>query len=348
MTRVEVLPADDGGCGWYRLRYPCQQLPDVTVRDEWPRGVFQDLDGVPHLFAVDCQADVLVVQRPMNRETVLAIPLLQRQGTAVVVEIDDDFEHLPQKHPARRETAPVNNPMTNRLWLRKACERADLVTVSTPALAEVYAPHGRYAILPNLIPKRYLRYKPGTARPTVGWTGSVVTHVGDLEQTGGAVGDVLHETGAVLKVVGTGKGVAERLDYAGPVTSTGWLPVKEYPKAYARMTAAVVPLELNRFNEAKSWLKGIEAAALGVPFVASPTGPYRRLHDLGAGLLADTPDDWRTLVRRLVTDPGFHGEQQAQNREIASRLTYEEHAWRWQEAWQEAIRHHRNRYKGAA
>ena len=343
MEGIKVLPADTGGCGWYRLRYPCQVL-GIEPMQTWPKAAYANLPGHP-MKAVDLDADVFVMQRPLQRESVEAIPVLQKQGTAVVVEIDDDFQHLPTGHPARRDTSPAQNTEMNRRWLKKACDQADLVTVSTPALAEVYAPHGRYAVLPNLIPKRYLsiRAEPHDGK-RVGWTGSVVTHVGDLEVTGGA----LNRLDCDLYVVGTGKGVADRLGWTGEVHATGWTEMAEYPHAYAGMDAAVVPLALNRFNEAKSWLKGIEAAALGVPFVASPTGEYLRLHGLGAGLVAGTPGEWYDHLRLVLTEVSYWEEMRDVGRSVAAGLTYEEHAWRWLEAWQEAIRHHRHRYRGAA
>lgn len=337
---VRVVPADDGGCGWYRLRHPARVLGIEC--QTLPKALFHDIDGQPMIRALDCDADVIVIQRPLQRETVQAIKVLQRQGTAVVVEIDDDFHALPPGHPARPDTDPANNATFNRAWLKKACLQADLVTVSTPALAERYAPHGRYAILPNLIPADYLNIRGGKGRQ-VGWTGSVATHVGDLEVTGGGVAQAITEHDSELRVVGTGKGVAERLGYTGKVQATGWVPIAKYPSAYSRMHVAVVPLALNPFNEAKSWLKGIEAAALGVPFVASPTSEYRRLHQLGAGRLAESPADWYDEVSSLLTDASYWEAQRAAGRETASHLTYEEHAWRWAEAWQEAIHHYRHR-----
>ena len=376
---VLVRPADNGGCGHYRLRQPASHLngQGVTVTETWPSATFEDGPLGTRIRHVDCTADVLVLQRVMEPEVVQAIPVLQRQGTAVVVEIDDDFEHLPHGHPARRGTtatldttptgpAPrgvlprgigvrpthdlqVVTPKAQRRWLREACMAADLVTVSTPALAAVYAPHGRVAVLPNLVPDHYLDLPlpvhDGPVR--VGWTGSTHTHVGDLDVTDGAVAQAVEDSGAALWVVGTGDGVAAGLGME-PDHCTGWMELDDYPAAYAELDVAIVPLAPNPFNEAKSWLKGLEAGALGVPFVASPTGPYRQLHDLGAGLLAATPAEWRRHVTRLACIDEARLEHAERGRDVAARLTYGEHAWRWLEAWHEAIRHHRHRRSSAA
>ena len=62
-----------------------------------------------------------------------------------------------------------------------------------------------------------------------------------------------------------------------------------YTSSVAELGVGLVPLLDSAFNRAKSWLKGLEYAALGVPFVASPTPEYVKLAGLGAGLLADDP-----------------------------------------------------------
>jgi hypothetical protein len=105
---------------------------------------------------------------------------------------------------------------------------------------------------------------------------------------------------------------------------------------------AIVPLAANAFNEAKSDLKGLEALALGVPFVASPTGPYLDLakatHE--AGLIAFTPAGWRMHLTALVERPMMREAMAAEGREyVREHRTVEGQAWRWLEAWDHAVKH---------
>lgn len=60
---------------------------------------------------------------------------------------------------------PTTNREQNGKWLGVAWERADLVTCSTPALAERYGKHGRVAILPNYVPASYLEIARHNHRP---------------------------------------------------------------------------------------------------------------------------------------------------------------------------------------
>jgi hypothetical protein len=113
------------------------------------------------------------------------------------------------------------------------------------------------------------------------------------------------------------------------------------------MDVGIVPLEDTDFNAAKSRLKGLEMAAVGVPFVASPRDEYQRLHRLGAGLLADRPRDWRRHLTRLVRDGDYREELADRGRAVAAAETYENHADRWWAAWQRAA-DNRTKSKGRA
>jgi glycosyltransferase involved in cell wall biosynthesis len=333
----------------YRLVWPAETLAamglDVTVHDGWPQAHWRAQPGFPdRIVAVDADCDVMVLQRPMLDSVLASIPVLQKQGVAVVVELDDDFTCLPHGHPARVNTSAMANPRQNRRNLRLACERADLVTCSTQAIADRYAPHGRAHVIPNCVPASYLSVEaPEHDGPLrVGWTGSTVTHVGDLQVVGDGLARVL--AGGPFHVVGTGFGVADALHLDDDqVIPTGWVEIDDYPTAYAGLDVAVVPLADNPFNQAKSWLKGIEAAALGVPFVASPTGPYCDLAALGAGGLARTPDEWAMMVGLLTGDAGARQELSMVGRSVAADWTITGNAWRWAEAWERALNHRRGK-----
>lgn len=337
--KVAVHPCDNGGCGWYRLRWPAQVLADhghdVVVAESFD--AWHDAHGRVITPVVD--ADVVVLQRPLVQHVVEAIPRLQSQGVAVVVEVDDNFHRLPAGHGARRGTSVENDPTYNRMWLRRACEAADLVTVTTPALAEQYGAHGRVAVLPNLVPASYLSvpsHSPRVESPTVGWTGSVVTHVGDLEVMGGVLPGVLESTGA--RFVSWGVGLTEEaLGVKGRVRPWSDL-LGAYPRQVADLDVGLVPLADNPFNAAKSWLKGMEYAALGVPFIASPRCEYMRLgrEVLPMVLTPHTPTDWAQALRVLADSPAMRAEIAGLNREQMARHTYENHADRWWDAWRSA------------
>lgn len=353
--RVVVHPADLGGCGHYRLIWVAEALArqghdvvvahDETYQARWQPSVFGDrIIGL----AQPVDADVVVMQRPLHRNRVELIEALQAEGVAVVVEIDDDFHAIHPRNPAWKGANPLSDPDVNRDWLMRACDRADLVTVSTPALAARYGTHGRVRILDNYVPTRYTLTQPGKYAAEhlgalahdgvmVGWSGSVDTHPGDLDVTQGAVAQAVRDTGARFGVIGTGKGVQRTLGLDDPPATSGWLPIIAYAEGLAMLDVGIVPLAAHTFNEAKSHLKGLEFAAVGVPFVASGTGPYRALAQAGIGWIAESPAEWRYLVSELIRDTA-HREALAQawRAEVSMRWTVEQNAWRWAEAWAHA------------
>lgn len=364
MTAPKIIcyAADTGGCGHYRIIWPAEALraqgADVELvyagagADKEIGAAFWIGDDPEHRLrlatsAPDC--DIAVIQRPLTEVLADSIPVLQQRGVKVVVEIDDDFENISPRNISWRNVRPPSPSMApeeriaqtrrNRLHLRRSCEAADLVVVSTPALAQVYGRHGRVAIVPNCVPEWYQWAAPidpwDGAR--VGWSGSVQTHPDDLQVTRGAVQRALRATGAHFAVVGTGVGVQRALGLADRPAACGWQPLDRYPQLMASMDIGVVPLELTRFNEAKSWLKGLEFAALGIPFVASPTGPYLDLLARGAGLLGDTPKAWERLLRRLITNVDERAEVAQAGRDVASTLTIEGNADRWLDAWSSVV-----------
>lgn len=359
--KVRVYAADMGGCGRYRMTYPAQAARnagyDVTVIDSTDgqnanlRIVCKDdlRTGLP--VVVDAEvpdADVVVLQRTLSCTLVQTIPFLQARGVAVVIEVDDDFDALHRDNVAAR--ALHGNLSSNPSWLREACRIADLVTCSTPALARRYGSHGRVAVLRNLLPDAFMDATPNLShvdrhRTWVGWSGSIGTHPTDLQVTQGAIGAALTKTGAGLYVVGEGIGVRERLHVPDdvPFTKSGWQPIDDYPGAMAAMDVGIVPLDLTPFNQAKSYLKGMEMAAVGVPFVASPTAEYQLLASMGAGLIAGKGRHWEGAVKRLITDPAFRAEMAAQGREAVQGLTYARHAHAWPDAWLQAVLHHGTR-----
>lgn len=346
--RVAVWPADEGGCGFYRLTWAARALidqgADIDLRlpgdGSGLDGLFVTQDGIERLVALQTapEVDVVVLQRPLAAWRADLVPLLQQAGVRVVVELDDDFEAIHPRNVSWRNTHPKHSPGLNREHLMRACRQADLVTVTTPALARRYGRHGRCVVIPNHVPARYLDITAGPHDGlVVGWTGSLATHPTDLQVTRGAVGRMIAETGARCAVVGTGVGVRDALDLHADPAATGWVSLDEYPVAMAQADVGVVPLADIAFNHGKSWLKMLEYAALGVPVIASPTSDNVRLHALGVGLLAEKPKHWAAHLRRLLADADLRAEMSFAGRAVARTLTIEGNADRWWDAWSSCL-----------
>lgn len=345
LTSVVLHPAAKDASGAYRLNWIAEVLQkDYPVQVEYDynyTATHMDFANGPKLLDVqdDVDGKVIVLQRPLWRWMAELIEALQRKGAAVVVEVDDNFNKIAMKHPMFKDVSPFEKPVEKSyMWLNRCCELADLVTVTTQGLADQYAKHGRYVILPNYAPRWYLDVPRGKRDiPWVGWTGTVESHIGDLQSTKGGVANALKKHGGQLHCVGTGKGVCEALQMDRG-TATGFVPIEEYPLRYAELDIAIVPLRITPFNHSKSWLKMLEASALGVPVVGSPTEPNMRLHEMGIGTLAESSEEWYEEVSRLISDKQLRLKSGNEAREIvAEHLVLEDNAHKWWAAWEQAF-----------
>jgi hypothetical protein len=105
-----------------------------------------------------------------------------------------------------------------------------------------------------------------------------------------------HHFGAETSNIGPGFAELVGVDPAR-VTTTPAMGLSNYFKAEFPFDIGLVPLVDIPFNHAKSFLKGIEYSARGIPFVAQDLPEYQYLSSTGVGRIAHTPDDW---VRELT------------------------------------------------
>ncbi len=377
--RISTFPADQGACSAYRLRWPAQAAADQghDVRIDTPaiRTTFSERFDGEHpppwveILAATCDTDTAVIQRPLHRQWLDVIPMLQAQGVRCVVELDDNFDVIHRRnaawhsaepdwlHTAEVEqwTARYGAPRvverhgewhrcsdlvssSNRTNIALAIQAAGHLVVSTPALADHYGQRARTVrVVRNRVPERYLRigehhgdHADEGRRPRVMWTGSTESHPNDLQQCGRGLANITARFDLVI--VGTGKGVDRALRRRVDSTS-GWVHLDSYPAAYAHGDIAICPLELTAFNRSKSFIKPLEAAALGVVPVMSPTPEYLHLHSLGVGLIARSADEWNDHVGRLVTSRALRCEMRAAGLEVAASMTVEGGASEFVEAW---------------
>jgi glycosyltransferase involved in cell wall biosynthesis len=346
LVKVYVFPADQQGCGYYRLIWPAQELArqghDVVVVDpkDRDRSLAAQMDG-GHVVSVRIpdDADVIVFQRVTHRFLAEAIPLIRSSGRAVVVDMDDDLTCIHPANPAFHKIHPTG-PNALHSWQNTltACDAATLVTTSTDALVDRYARRASGFVLRNAVPARYLRVEHEDS-DVVGWAGSVHSHPTDLQVMGSAVAQLL-QVGHAFKLVGptsgvhTALGISQRFE----LESTGIIKdLMEWPSGVSTLGIGVAPLAESKFNAAKSWLKPLEYAAVGVPCVVSPRVEYTRLARLGVGWVARDPREWRKKLQILIKSRAMRLELSDRGRKVAEEHTIEGNAWRWLEAWTRAF-----------
>lgn len=326
MGKTVVYAREADASSFYRLVEPAAVLVERGYDVECIQ-----LGGKAGFVAVNPETtSTVVVNRPIQADMATVVEDLVKLGVRVVVDMDDDFDHI-------RSTHSMYGIDTTHL--HRACKAASVVTVTTPALLGVYG-YGHGVVVPQAIPARYLGVENAISHYGlwVGWSGTVTSHPGDLQASEGGIAKFLRENidTASLAYVGPFNqrpAVKRALKWRGPVFCHGWVPLSKYPEAIAQFDVGVVPLESCTFNDAKSCLKGLELAALGVPFVASPSPEYRTLHEQGAGILAKTRNDWSRSLAKLASDPDYRAQVALEGRQTALSRTLEAQHALWVSSW---------------
>lgn len=340
---MRVYPADPWGCGHYRLIWPAEALQaqghDVEiVYPKNPSGMIGHFDKQSNVYRVEvkpeAEADVFVFQRPTNKLMAGMVERLVEQGRRVVIDMDDDLSTIHPGNLAFKRLHPKYSPRNNWQWAAHACKIATRVTVSTDGLVPRYGAHGRVKVLRNHIPRSFLEVpRPQKEEPVWGWSGTLTSHPNDVPMLRGVVDQLRPYP---FHVVGDPTGIAKAVGTRGEISATGVLPLEEWPKRLVHLDVGVAPLADTRFNRCKSWLKPLEYAAAGVPWVASDRFEYRRFWNETQGgtiVAGDRSREWVKRVRDLLRNHTYRQEQSEKARSAAAQFTIEDNAWLWWEAW---------------
>ena len=139
----------------------------------------------------------------------------------------------------------------------------------------------------------------------VGYAAGTFTHQRDLAVAAPALARILTDNENVRFVTTEAVDIGEFPELsslAAQVELRPLVPFDQLPLEYARFHVSIAPLEVgNPFCEAKSEVKYIEAALVGVGTVASPTEPFTAAIRHGeTGFLATDDDSWYEALSRLV------------------------------------------------
>lgn len=338
--KILVCPSDETGCGKYRMIWPAEALKaqghSIIIAPR-PR-IMIDKSTTPHRVIdvlIPEKVKVVVFQRPGSYQISQLIPILHDKGIKVVIDMDDDLSCIHPSNPAHAFYDPEKNSERNWKWAKNACYEADLVTATTEALLDKYAPHGRGMVLPNCVPQRFLEIeKKPNEMVTVGWAGWVATHPEDLQTTHGAVNEAIAKQNARFMAIGdvdafNKLGIRNR----PPNIHEPGVGFDQYADVVSKLDIGIVPLADTPFNRSKSWLKGLEYAALGVAPVVAPTPDNMRLVEEGAAYVARSPKAWRDIVRNLITNESERQNLAQRARSVAEKWTVEKNSFRWLDAW---------------
>lgn len=279
--------------------------------------------------------DVVCFWRCFHEPMQLLARRLSRAGVAMVWDNDDDLAAIPRGVPAYQNIGGLRGRRA-MAEMTRMMRTADVVTVPSESLAERYreASGVEPRVIENYLPTKFVRPRFLPRRGvTIGWLAGL-EHRADYNQLR------LREPFLELlrrhpdvRIVSIGLNLAlGHPRYEGlPITAYG-----DLPKLLAQFDVGIAPLADIPFNRSRSNIKLKEYSAIGVPWLASPIGPYAGMGpEQGGELVAD--DGWFEALSRLVGDADRRSRLAQRARAWARGETIADHVEEWERTLEDAI-----------
>ena len=303
-------PGDDGG------RYRCDHQAEQLRLQGWAADVRYyggklDLDRLAERYRT-----IVLYRVPWDARITKVVGRARQTGTAILADVDDlvfdpaRVDLLRWLDDADAERLAQERETMSRL--RQTLERSDGVLVSTDALARhVTSVNSRVAVTYNTVSAAMAKAGAAAMASSARDGGDVVlaylsgtaTHDRDFLEAAPSVLWALERFEEVRFWAAGLLTLDERFERFGSrVLRLPYRPARRLPRLLASVDVSLAPLEpASDFTDAKSCLKYLEAAVVGVPTVASATSDFRRAIESGVnGFLAADDAEWRAAVEELV------------------------------------------------
>jgi len=326
--------ADNGGCSFYRMRFPAlaAQTMRKDVRSIESCKMVIDSRFYQDFRSVRVQRQVGPAQRQMFEQ--FLVPISKATGFWLSYEIDDVIykDDIPP-YNIGRDPYQDDSLMDNVKAMLNMC---DFVTTTTPRIADYYAerfevPRDQIEVIPNYLPRWWIgemyqetqiegRFEDNKAKPRIGFVSSS-THF-DLQNRNGGVDDFTHITDFINSTVdkyqwvfigGAPQQVAENIKNRKIELWPG-SDILNYPRELGmkKLDIAVAPLQDNIFNRCKSPIKFLEMSAAGIPCICQDLDPYQGYTDL----LFNDANDLQNQIDFVLSDKDKYLDLVKHNRHI--------------------------------
>jgi glycosyltransferase involved in cell wall biosynthesis len=309
-ARGEVIfvSGPGGDARRYRCEHPCEALELADVEADVAYRADVELASLADRFRT-----IVLYRIPWDGD--LARLLDRARGATVLADVDDlVFEPAAAPYLRALDALPPDERRLHEetiAGIARTLAAVEGVVVSTdPLAAAAGALNPRVAVVPNVVSAEMVRAgeaaRAGADRrrpTTIAYLSGTPTHDVDFLEAAPAVLDALERFPELRFLVVGYLGLDARFDRFGDrVQRLAAVPWQRLPSVLASVDVNLAPLERdNPFTEAKSCLKYLEAAVVGVPTVASPRADFRRvIRDGENGLLAEHPEAWQRALRELL------------------------------------------------
>ena len=344
MNKVLFVSGIGGDTRRYRCLHHQEQLALKGV------GTALREDDDPQMLSDVFECDLVVLHRvPFSPLTELLIALARAQGKPVVFESDDlVFDPNMEVYIGFLDTLAPGKAHRFRADLARLNEtfrHSDCVLTSTEFLAEEARKRGKLAFVHRNAPsaemfrlseqawdERQQRLhqedqegqedQEVPSRPVVlGYFSGTNSHNRDFATIAGPLTEIMATYPQVCLHIGGYLDLGPAFEaFQLRIRRTPYMNWRELPWIIAQTDINLAPLEMdNPFCQAKSEIKFVEAALVGVPTVASRVGAFEHAITQGRdGLLVASPDEWSEALRVLID----HSDRRRALGEAARRTVY--------------------------
>jgi glycosyltransferase involved in cell wall biosynthesis len=309
--KILVVPANEGGCAYYRAWSPYQKLAElypnvVEIKfDKNPLGVDEEKGGLnPDYDHENIKwSDVVVMNNISNfggPYTTRVCGITKELGKFFHMDTDDLLTELYEGHRLSDVYKEKGlSEMTKFIY-----SNSDLVSVTQQKFAERISPfcNKKLAVVKNAVdynlPAWNYEHMPNPRKKGVRvcWAGGI-HHEEDVKEFSGVPSFVNGRVGrenVTWNFYGAPPPVSEdhprdwqhdvwdnyrKIIMRGFKGGKNWhiynaMPAHEYGRLYSVNDVAIAPLQMNAFNDSKSDIKVAECGRYGLPLIASDVGCY--------------------------------------------------------------------------
>jgi len=331
--QVLFLPADEGGCGWYRIR---QFDEAFKFRDDVRSYLMDGKEETDKQLEMINSADV-VVGRLSDYQYFKLIKEEIAPDKKIVFDHDDNtMDVLPTsehyKEFGTEDAWALVNGNLKPIWVTGLTEgfnryknlslqmnllyilaSADLITSPVQKLLDLYQQFGSRDVKTGIVHNalNFDLYPEGEFVPKdkkrgeirIGWQGGI-SHLGDWEEIKEPMAKVLADYPEVTLHIMGSYYRNQFKDFEDRITRYPWYPFKAYTYRLKTLglDGAIIPLENKPFNEYKSEVKFTEFTALGVPSVVKNMLPYSLVINEGNSYPYKDNKEFEEQFRALIED----------------------------------------------
>ncbi|WP_419248027.1 rhamnan synthesis F family protein [Streptococcus equinus] len=299
-------------CTRYRVLNKAEQLEKL--------GYDVKVVNLSKLQLLDCKgASHIIIYRAPDLPILSQIcQLANKTGVPVLYDIDDlvfDTKYTDQlAYTQGLSTADKNNYDESVRGYGRMLDKCDAVITSTNQLAKELRNYKSTVILNrNVLSQELVEISQKTPhveldnnKVRMGYFSGSITHNENFEMIKPAIISLLKEYKNLELHLAGHLDIPEDIACFGEqIVTHPYVDWRELPKLISSIDINLAPLVQSTFNEAKSEIKWLEAAAVKVPTVASKIGSFEDMIEDGIDGVLASETEWKEKLERLIVDKDF-------------------------------------------